>query len=94
MKPSIFMKVTPDQDSDRAEVYMSVTCVDDDGQEHWIRLYEEHHIVMILPETMGIEIWALTAFLENTGHIAASLEKQVRTGKATLMKDVYIVKNV
>lgn len=92
MKPGIFMKVTPDQDSDRAEVVMSVSCVDDNGDEHWIRLYEEHHIVMPITETMGVELWALAAYLENAGHVAAGLEKLVGTGQTTLMKDVHIVK--
>ena len=92
MKPVILIRVSPDQNSDYAEVIMSVSGVAEDGKEYWVRLYEQQRLAQQLPDTMAVEPWALAAISEHSDAIRAALAGMINRGQKTLMVDTWCPK--
>lgn len=93
MKPFIMITVEPDEVGDYVSVRLSLKGKTDDGDNHWVRLYEEAHMAQELPDTMAAEQWALAAIAEHTDAIKARLAQNINRGERTLMLDTYSYKD-
>lgn len=92
MKPKILLVVEPDEIGDYVQVRVSVSGKTDDGDKHWIRLYEQAHMAQELPDTMALELWALAAISEHSDIIKANLSSRINRGERTLMLDTFVSK--
>lgn len=92
MKPKILFVIEPDEVGDYVQARVSVSGTTDDGDNHWVRMYEEGHIAQELPDTMAVEQWLLAAIAEHTDAIKAALATRINRGQRTLMLDTYVVK--
>lgn len=92
MKPRVLIVIDPDEVGDYVKVHVSIKGTTDDGDEHYIRLYEEGHLAQELPDTMAVEQWALAAIAEHTDAIKAALATRINRGERTLMLSTFVVK--
>lgn len=91
MKPKIMIIVEPVDDSDYAQVRVSVTGTADNGREYYVRLYDQLRLAQGLADSMFVEPWLLASISEHTDAIKYALAGMINRGIQTLMVNTHEV---